>query len=240
MKNIIVTGANRGIGKEIARQLVERGHKVIACVRSKEKGIAALDGICDPEDIWEVELSDSDSVRNLAEGISKNYSQIDVLINNAGVISKPTSIVNSTDEEEVFQSNFFGPWRMVKAFYPMLRKAGAARIINMSSGMGSHEDLKIGSYAAYRLSKAALNDFTIQLASELSADGIAVNAMCPGWVKTDMGGSAAPVPSSSAALRTKVRGLVSERCIGGACSRDMWRGVRCAARQRSQRCAASV
>ena len=191
MKNIIVTGANRGIGKEIARQLVERGHKVIACVRSKEKGIAALEGICDPEDIWEVELSDSNSVRNLAEGISKNYSQIDVLINNAGIISKPTSIVNSTDEEEVFQSNFFGPWRMVKAFYPMLRKAGAARIINMSSGMGSHEDLKIGSYAAYRLSKAALNDFTIQLASELSADGIAVNAMCPGWVKTDMGGAGA-------------------------------------------------
>ena len=73
----------------------------------------------------------------------------------------------------------------------MLRKAGAARIINMSSGMGSHEDLKIGSYAAYRLSKAALNDFTIQLASELSADGIAVNAMCPGWVKTDMGGAGA-------------------------------------------------
>ena len=99
---------------------------------------------------------------------------------------------NLAEVDKHMKSNFYGPWNMSQAFYPLLKKSVDARIMNISSGMGALEDLKLGGNAPYRISKTALNGLTILMASELKNSGIKVNAMCPGWVRTDMGGSGAP------------------------------------------------
>ena len=192
-KVIIVSGANRGIGKEICRQLAEMGHDVIACSRSIEKGEHAVKESGYPMDIQALDVNDSSSIELLKKHVEDRYERVDVLINNAGIISASTEVINSeeSDYKSVFNTNFFGPWKMMQSFHPLLVKSEEGRIINMSSGMGAHSELKRGGYAGYRLSKTALNGLTIQASNELQSDGIKVNAMCPGWVKTDMGGAGA-------------------------------------------------
>ncbi len=187
-KIILVTGGNRGIGKEICRQLDQMDHQVILCSRDLSKGEKAAGQMSPKVDVQELDVIDTQSIQKLAKYIQSTYGKLDVLINNAGIISEDSSIVDSdpSDYRKVMETNFYGPWEMIKAFIPLLQKSKDGRIINISSQMGELSELKRGGRAAYRMSKAALNALTIQLSGELPK--IKVNAMHPGWVKTDMGG----------------------------------------------------
>jgi NAD(P)-dependent dehydrogenase (short-subunit alcohol dehydrogenase family) len=187
-KVILVTGANRGIGKEICRQLDLMGHQIILASRDLAKGKKAANEMSKDIDVQQLDVTDDKSIQRLAKHIQSTYAKLDVLINNAGIISEDTSVVNSdpSDYRKVMETNFYGPWEMIKAFVPLLEKSKDGRIVNVSSQMGELSELKRGGRAAYRMSKAALNALTIQLSGELT--GIKVNAMHPGWVKTDMGG----------------------------------------------------
>lgn len=188
---VLVTGGNRGIGLETCRQLAALGHTVLLGSRDLQKGQAAAATL--PGDVHAVQLDmdDSNSIAALAADLKARHGRLDVLINNAAVISQdPATTVADDEMKRVFQTNFHGPHALIRALLPPLRRSPQARIINLSSGMGALDDLT-GGYAAYRLSKTALNALTILLANELRGDRILVHAMCPGWVKTDMGGAGA-------------------------------------------------
>jgi NAD(P)-dependent dehydrogenase (short-subunit alcohol dehydrogenase family) len=194
-KIALITGANKGIGYEISRQLGLKGFTVLLGARDKSKGEVAIarlkkEGV--EAILVSLDVSKEESVREAKEWVETKYGKLDVLINNAGIVSQKGLTETSTEEvKKVMETNFYGPMRMSIIFLPLLKKAKNAKIINMSSGMGALDDLS-GGYAAYRLSKAGLNAQTILLSNELTDTGIKVFAMCPGWVKTDMGGASAP------------------------------------------------
>jgi len=195
MKTVLITGANRGIGFETARQLARRGFHVIVGARSEQHGQKAMREL---EAIGKVshlavDVSDSKSIANAAANFA-SIGQLDVLINNAGIYpDEGVSILTISREQLVttFQTNTFGPIVMTQAFLPYLKKSSAARVINLSSGYGQLDSLS-ANVPSYCLSKLTLNGITIMLAEALREHRIAVNSMCPGWVRTDMGGSAAP------------------------------------------------
>jgi NAD(P)-dependent dehydrogenase (short-subunit alcohol dehydrogenase family) len=182
----LVTGASRGIGAEIARQL------------ASDHGFVVFAGARDPDDVEEgdgivpieLDVTDQADVDAAQEQIGSDPGHLDALINNAGVYGDPVGVVDYDLDRahEVFEVNTIGPWRLCQAFVPLLRRSSQPRIVNVSSGAGQLSDMN-GGRAAYRLSKAALNALTRTLASD--ERGIKVNSMCPGWVRTDMGGSAA-------------------------------------------------
>jgi NAD(P)-dependent dehydrogenase (short-subunit alcohol dehydrogenase family) len=192
MKRIIlITGANRGIGLETARQLGQLGHEVIRCARKLE----SLSKTGENESNLALDVTSPSSIAQAASWVDSTFGKLDVLINNAGIIG-PDSF-SSVDAEEVIrimETNSFGPLRTSIAFLPLLRKSSGGRIINISSGMGEMNSLEAGGYAGYRWSKAALNSQTIIAAADLASDGVSVNAVCPGWVRTDMGGAGASRP----------------------------------------------
>ncbi len=193
-KIILVTGANRGIGLEICGQLSKLGHKVIMGSRNLKKGLKAAKMIAEDIFVSELDVTNEISIQNAVQLIEKEFGHLDVLINNAAINSHANDFLK-TDLAEVdkhMKSNFYAPWRLSQAFYSLLQKSKDARIINISSEMGAFGQLKNGGYSEYRLSKTALNGLTILMASELKNSGIKVNAMCPGWVRTDMGGASAP------------------------------------------------
>lgn len=187
-KTIVVTGANRGIGLEISRQLASQGHCVIAGVRDINKGQQATSSLVGEINVHRIDMLDPGSFGELAHLLGSQYGHVDVLINNAGTFSSAVNAVESADEDidKVLDVNFRGPWKLTVALLPLLGKSADPRVIMMSSGMGANSDL-VGGYGPYRLSKNALNALTIQLAAELSGR-VMVNSMCPGWVRTDMGG----------------------------------------------------
>jgi NAD(P)-dependent dehydrogenase (short-subunit alcohol dehydrogenase family) len=191
-KTILLTGGNRGIGLEICRQLAAIGHCVYLGSRNKGKGEKAIKGFAGDIRIVELNVTDSSSIQLAFDIINKQQSSLDVLINNAGIINdKSTLQVPVEQTKKVFETNFFGAWETTQVFLPLLKNSSEGRIINLSSGMGALDDLN-GGYAAYRLSKWAMNGLTMQFAAELSSTNIKVNSMCPGWVNTDMGGPGAP------------------------------------------------
>lgn len=187
-KIILVTGGNRGIGKEICRQLAKMEETVILGSRDLKKGKETAKELGLGMDVQALDVTNTSSIIRVRDHIEKTYGKLDVLINNAGIVSASGGILESEDEDsrKVLDCNFFGPWELIKNLVPLLSKSKDGRIINMSSGMGALSELKNGGYAGYRMSKTVLNALTIQLSNEL--DNIKVNAMCPGWVKTDMGG----------------------------------------------------
>ncbi len=194
MKNIVVTGANRGIGLEISKQLIEAGHHVIFTSRTESKGAAALKTI-DPDGshsaLYILDIGDQQSILNFTKKIKSDYDHIDVLINNAGIFADGNQMTHNIDMgmlEKTLQTNLYGPILLSKELIPILKKSDDPRIVNVSSGMGAINDLA-GGYPAYRISKTSLNAFTINLAAELS--DFKINAVCPGWVRTDMGGAGA-------------------------------------------------
>ena len=191
-KIILVTGGNRGIGLETCRQLAALGHHVIMGSRDVQKGITAAKALPGKVEVQQLDMADEASIAACAKTLSTELPHLDVLINNAGVISSTagTAKVTLAEMQTVFATNTFGPLMLSQHLLPLLRKSSDARIINLSSEMGKMSSLGSG-YAAYRLSKASLNALTISMARELQGDGIKVNAMCPGWVKTDMGGAGA-------------------------------------------------
>jgi len=198
-KIAVVSGANRGIGKEIVQQLASINYKVVALVRKPESLNAienTTDGLVIPH---VVNIASDASCESFSSFLKENFEKIDVLINNAGIMGSKSMTDFDLDEiTDVMNTNVYGAIRLTKAVLPLLKKSNDARIINVSSEMGALRSLS-GGYAAYRLSKWALNGFTIMLASELHGTHIKVNSMCPGWCRTDMGGKGAPRAASQGA-----------------------------------------
>jgi NAD(P)-dependent dehydrogenase (short-subunit alcohol dehydrogenase family) len=183
----LVSGTSRGIGAEIARQLAtDHGFLVFAGARNPSD-VGTVDGI---EPI-ELDVTDQAAIDAARERIEADPGRLDALVNNAGVYGDPIGAADYDLERahEVLEVNTFGPWRLTQAFLPLLRRSEHPRVVNVSSGAGQLSDMN-GGRAAYRLSKAALNALSRTLASD--ERWLKVNTMCPGWVRTDMGGSAAP------------------------------------------------
>lgn len=192
----LVTGANRGLGRETAAQLAKRGMHVLLTSRSEagKDVAAALRGEGLDVIFHQLDVSNGQSIAEIVEFVSEQYGRLDILINNAGIhydTFQNTMTADFSIVEEAIQVNTLGPWRLSKAFYPLLKMSKAGRIVNVSSSSGSFADSWPGT-PAYSLSKAALNMLTLKMAADLAADGILVNAVCPGWVRTDMGGPEAP------------------------------------------------
>jgi NAD(P)-dependent dehydrogenase (short-subunit alcohol dehydrogenase family) len=191
---VVVTGGNRGIGLEICRQLAARGARVVLTARMRAAAEAAVKTLADGKHAFHpLDVTDGRSIAGLRDFLQERYGHLDVLINNAGIIAKgeaPALKVDLATVRETLETNALGPLHLAQALVPLLQRGSSPRIVNMSSGMGALTDNN-GGYAAYRLSKTLLNGVTAILAAEL-AGTIAVNSVCPGWVKTDMGGASAP------------------------------------------------
>lgn len=224
-KVVLVTGGNRGIGLEICRQLAEKGATVVLTARDESKGAAARDTLAQSGftvAFQTLDVADSASVQALKSKLENEYGRLDVLINNAGigVGNKKAMDADFAEVKEIMATNFYGPWELTIALLPLFRKSNDARIINMSSGMGALDSLPTGSYAGYRLSKTSLNGLSMMLAGELGNENIAVNAMCPGWVRTDMGGQSAPRSVQQGADTAVWLALEASREITGKFFRD--------------------
>lgn len=195
----VVTGANRGIGCEICRQLAKKGARVVLTARDEAKGRAAAEGLAGQglEVLFHpLDVNDEESIRALAVYLRDELHGVDILVNNAGVFldQKRSGLdVPMATVRETLETNLLGAWRLSQALIPLMRQHGYGRIVNVSSGLGAMSEMA-GGYSAYRISKGALNALTRILADELRGMNILVNAMCPGWVKTDMGGPNATVP----------------------------------------------
>lgn len=189
----LVTGANRGIGYETAKQLGRRGFHVVIAARDDDSGRRAADAVAaegGSAEFLSLDVSNSGSIRKAADEFAAIADRLSVLVNNAGIYpDEGQSILNIARGQMVdtFQTNTFGPLEVVQAYLPYLQRAESARVINVSSGYGQLDDLS-PEVPSYCLSKLALNGLTIMLAKALEADRIAVNSMCPGWVRTNMGG----------------------------------------------------
>ena len=191
MKNIFITGGNRGIGRGLVEKF-SKDHNVIFSARNTEKAQLIIDTLGGKNiDYVIMDVGDSESVQNGIKNLKSKISSVDALINNAGILIpglKHKIDAIDTDDDSImktFNINTVGVLRVCKAVIPLM--APNSRIINISSGMGQMEGMGTGSIA-YRLSKSALNAMTIVLSQELMAKSIKVNAICPGWVQTDMGG----------------------------------------------------
>ena len=189
IKTVVITGGNRGIGLETGKILAEKGHQVILGSRNMNSIPVSADNITPVQ----LDVTDETSMHNVFDIIHNEFGHLDVLINNAGIGVGSQGAVDPdfTEVRNIFETNFYGAWKMIQIFLPLLKKSGHGQIINISSGMGALGDL-VGGYAGYRLSKSSLNALTILLANELKDTNIRINAVCPGWVKTDMGGKEAP------------------------------------------------
>ena len=190
----LVSGGNRGIGLEICRQLAERGLTVVLGSRDEDRGREAAEGLPGNVVARQLDVSDGESVDRLAAFVEETFGRLDVLVNNAGVSNDGGQSGVDADlgrVREALEANLFGAWRLCEAAVPLMRRGGYGRIVNVSSGMGALEGMGGGS-PGYRVSKTALNALTRILSSELRGSGILVNSVCPGWVRTDMGGFGAP------------------------------------------------
>jgi NAD(P)-dependent dehydrogenase (short-subunit alcohol dehydrogenase family) len=190
----LVTGANRGIGREVARQLAERGYRVLLSARDGAQAVAAA------EDVGEItggtatpltlDVSSPTSIEQAAEQVKADPGRLDVLVNNAGVgldFGVPGAAPDFEKIQRTLETNFFGAYRLTIALLPLLRASEHPRIVNVSSGMGGVAEMG-GWSPGYRVSKASLNALTRILSTELADEGFKVNSACPGFVKTDMGG----------------------------------------------------
>lgn len=203
-KVAVVTGGNRGIGFEICRQLAHRGVLVILTSRDEKKGLAACDALQKeelPVRYHRIDVDHAASIEEFERFLSKQFGRCDILVNNAGIFPDsrdaihggPSSVlrVKTGAINRAMTTNVYGPLLMSQALVPLMKKNNYGRVVNISSGLGQLSDMG-GGYPAYRISKTAINALTRMFAGELKDDNILVNSMCPGWVKTDMGGPDAP------------------------------------------------
>jgi NAD(P)-dependent dehydrogenase (short-subunit alcohol dehydrogenase family) len=192
MNTALVTGANKGIGYEVARQLAGKGFQVFVGARNRDAGQKAVAKIAEDGGkaiFLEIDVADNPSVTVAAREFAKAADHLDVLVNNAGIIvDGDNAILEISDEllRKTLETNTLGALRVARAFVPLLRKSKAPRVINVSSGGGQLTGGADGWSPAYCISKTALNSVTLQLATALPK--FAVNSVCPGWVRTDMGG----------------------------------------------------
>jgi NAD(P)-dependent dehydrogenase (short-subunit alcohol dehydrogenase family) len=202
----VVTGANRGIGREVARQLAGLGHRVVLGSRDLDRGrrvATQLDSSGRTVVACQLDVADNTSVAAMAAEVTRTLGRADVLVNNAAIEYDTDARAVTADLERVhsaFETNFFGAWRTAQALLPLLRRSPHPRIVNVSSEGGSLASMG-GGTPAYSTSKAALNALTRVLAAELRGDRVLVNAICPGWVATDMGGHGGrPVAEGAAGI----------------------------------------
>src|SRR6266850_5536062 len=192
MKTVLVTGANKGIGYEVARQLAAKGFHPFVGARNTKAGRKAAEEIAKKggkATFLEMDVADNDKVTTAAHEFSNIEDHLDVLVNNAGIIvDGDNAILKISDDlfRKTLETNTLGALRVTRAFVPLLRKSKAPRVINVSSGGGQLTGGADGWSPAYCISKTALNSVTLQLATALPK--LAVNSVCPGWVRTDMGG----------------------------------------------------
>jgi len=199
--NVLITGAGRGLGLELVRQTVERGHRAVACVRNAAEPSPGLRELAAAHPgrmrIEPLEVGSEPAAERLAERLKRDSFELDAVINNAGVLLAREHKIAALPIEDVrrtFEVNLFGPMIAAKHLVPLMResKSGADVFINISSEAGSFAGAYGGDYP-YALSKIALNMFSKQLNEELKPRGIRVLAVHPGWIRTDMGGPAAPL-----------------------------------------------
>lgn len=217
-RTVLITGANKGIGFETARQLGNQGHTVLVGARDIQRGEGAVRQLktegADAHFI-ELDVTSDESIKRAAATIAQRFGKLDTLVNNAGINvdgwGVPTSKVPLETWRRTFDVNLFAVVAVTQALLPLLRESSAGRVVNVSSILGSlalHSDsgspIYNSKFAAYDASKAALNAYTLHLAYELRDTPIKVNAAHPGWVKTDLGGPAAPMELVDGA-KTSVR-----------------------------------
>jgi NAD(P)-dependent dehydrogenase (short-subunit alcohol dehydrogenase family) len=198
----VVTGANRGIGLELCGQLSDGGYVAVLGSRDKQRGERAAAELSKPNVVpIQLDVADDHGVRSAAAWVADELGRCDVLINNAAIEYDTDQRASSADLDRVhsaMETNLFGAWRTVLALLPLLRESAHGRIVNVSSEAGSLASMG-GGTPGYHTSKAALNALTLTLAAELRRDGILVNAICPGWTATDMGGHGGRPVSQGAA-----------------------------------------
>ena len=193
---MLITGANKGIGFEIARQLGKKGFHIIMSGRNEIKlseAVAKLKSESSSVEMILLDVSNDDSVKRAAELLAEKKIKLDVLINNAAISLKKDKSLRDVESDvlnSIINTNSYGPLRVIQTFLPLMNRPG--KIINISSGGGSMSDPVGGWSPAYCVSKTFLNALTRHLAYELSEYSISVNAVCPGWVRTDLGGKSAP------------------------------------------------
>ncbi len=193
----VVTGANRGIGFEICRQLARKGLRVILTARDEARASEAAarlrsEGLeAQPRAL---DVTSAESVRAFVRALREDPGRADVLVNNAGIFIDGETPALQADIDVVrrtLETNLYGPWLLCQQIIPLMLQNGYGRIVNLSSGMGQLSDMN-GGHAGYRLSKAGINVMTRVLADELKGTNVLINSVCPGWVRTDMGGKEAP------------------------------------------------
>ena len=205
----VVTGGNRGIGHEICRQLAAQGFHVVLTARDPVKGREAVKALrqelgakAGPIEFFKLDVTDAKRIRALARHLERKHGGCDALVNNAGIYleggydaeGSPIDSIQSEPMAKVrktMETNLYGPLQLIQAILPMMKRRKCGRIVNVSSGSGQLTGMGVGE-AGYRIAKTGLNAVTAIFAAELKADpkarDILVNCMCPGWVKSDMGG----------------------------------------------------
>jgi len=203
----LITGANKGIGYEAARRLGEQGYTVLVGARDEARGREAVDRLratgADAH-LIEIDVADEASVEKAAASVADRFGRLDLLVNNAGAnyefgtAIRPSELKVAT-LRDTYDTNVFGPFLVIKHFAPLLRRSASPRIVNVSSTLGSLTAISNPEHPlaglntlAYNSSKTALNALTVAFAKDFAAERIAVNSICPGWVRTDMGGEHAP------------------------------------------------
>jgi NAD(P)-dependent dehydrogenase (short-subunit alcohol dehydrogenase family) len=228
-KTVLVTGANRGIGRAMAHRFGAEGFHVIVAARDEAKAKIVADEIRSAGGIAETLSLDTASTTSIAAAASvlkARHSSLDALVNNAGIMLGMMDTILEAKQEDIsasLQTNTFGPLELTKSLLPLLLAAPAARVVNVSSAGGSIAETADPNSAygfvhtaSYRLSKAGLNIVTAMLAKALWDSPVKINAMCPGWTKTDMGGDTAPnTPEQGAAVAFKLATLDAAGPTGG-------------------------
>jgi NAD(P)-dependent dehydrogenase (short-subunit alcohol dehydrogenase family) len=201
----LVTGGNRGIGYEICRQLAARGVGVVLGARDTGKGKAAAKALQDvglQVEFHRLDVTSCRSIRACVAAVGERRKRIDVLINNAGIMIDPRGshfLDSKLDSyRDTLEANLFGPLQLAQAVIPLMKAHRYGRIVNLSSGLGQLSEMGAGT-PAYRISKASINALTRILAAEFRESNVLVNSMCPGWVRTGMGGESAPRTAEEAA-----------------------------------------
>ncbi|OWK32002.1 SDR family oxidoreductase [Sphingomonas mucosissima] len=224
----LVTGANKGIGLEIARQLAQAGVAVIIGARDLERGSAAAADLTSAglqATFVPIDLNDFETIGAAAETIRAQHGRLDILVNNAGIFDAadgPPSVGSAEAAQRVMTTNFIGTLAVTKAMLPLLRAAPAARIVNLSSSLGSlagngdpTSPYYSARYIGYNASKAALNMLTVQLAEELKDTSVVINSVSPGFVKTDLNGNTGFMTPEEGAKLPVEYALLGENAVSG-------------------------
>jgi NAD(P)-dependent dehydrogenase (short-subunit alcohol dehydrogenase family) len=197
MKRILITGASRGIGLEMCRQLSEQGNEVIATYRSSNSAGSLLELTSENKNLhsYQLDVNSSESVKTAIRLIAEKFTSLDLVFNNAGILDwSPLGEVTAKSFQSIYNTNVVGVFRVSQEVIPLLTKGSTPLIINLSSRLGSIElrgQSQLGGAIAYQCSKAALNMLTKQMSIDYNKHGIRAIAISPGWVKTDMGGTEA-------------------------------------------------